>query len=202
MIVEDGSDTIRLRATMTLRNDKMLAARERLGLSQKALATLSCTPLSTICDMERLRYTGFQTWERARRVADVLELRPEDVVPPSMLGLEIESRRETVREVSSGLLLGEYPEVRALSHRYAGVDAEALARDQREAIRSAMEGLTSREQAVLSLRFGLDGGTPKTLEETARMFCVTRERVRQLEIKAVRKMRVPFRLNKLRDVFE
>ena len=59
--------------------------------------------------------------------------------------------------------------------------------------------LTEREQKVLRLRFGLDDGRPRTLEEVGRQFNVTRERIRQIEAKALRKLRHPSRSKKLKD---
>ena len=59
--------------------------------------------------------------------------------------------------------------------------------------------LTPREEEVLKLRFGLKGGTCHTLEEVGNMFCVTRERIRQIEAKALRKLRHPSRSRKLKD---
>ena len=59
--------------------------------------------------------------------------------------------------------------------------------------------LTEREEQVLRLRFGLDDGSSKTLEEVGQMFGVTRERIRQIEAKALRKLRHPSRSRKLKD---
>ena len=62
--------------------------------------------------------------------------------------------------------------------------------------------LTEREQKVLRLRFGLDDGRPRTLEEVGRQFNVTRERIRQIEAKALRKLRHPRRKKKLKDYLD
>ena len=62
-----------------------------------------------------------------------------------------------------------------------------------------MKTLTSREAKVLRLRFGLDDGKARTLEEVGKEFDVTRERIRQIEAKALRKLRHPSRSKKLRD---
>jgi RNA polymerase primary sigma factor len=62
--------------------------------------------------------------------------------------------------------------------------------------------LTPREQRVLQLRFGLEDGRPRTLEEVGLEFSVTRERIRQIEAKALRKLRHPSRSRKLRDYLE
>ena len=69
----------------------------------------------------------------------------------------------------------------------------------KEQLNEVMETLTDREYKVLSLRFGLEDGRPRTLEEVGREFNVTRERIRQIEAKALRKMRHPSRSRKLKD---
>jgi RNA polymerase primary sigma factor len=69
----------------------------------------------------------------------------------------------------------------------------------KEQVEQVLGTLSDREQRVIVERFGLNDGRPKTLEEVGRMFAVTRERIRQIEAKALRKMRHPSRGNKLRD---
>ncbi|MBE5930329.1 MAG: RNA polymerase sigma factor RpoD [Lachnospiraceae bacterium] len=72
----------------------------------------------------------------------------------------------------------------------------------REQISEVLDTLTERERNVLRLRFGLDDGRGRTLEEVGREFNVTRERIRQIEAKALRKLRHPSRSKKLRDYLE
>jgi len=62
--------------------------------------------------------------------------------------------------------------------------------------------LTDREENVLRLRFGLDDGKMRTLEDVGKVFNVTRERIRQIEAKALRKLRHPSRSKQLRDFIE
>jgi RNA polymerase primary sigma factor len=69
----------------------------------------------------------------------------------------------------------------------------------KEQVDQVLGTLSDRERRVLKERFGLDDGRPKTLEEVGRMFQVTRERIRQIEAKALRKLRHPSRGNKLKD---
>ena len=71
-----------------------------------------------------------------------------------------------------------------------------------EQLMEVLDTLTEREQRVLRLRFGLDDGRPRTLEEVGRQFQVTRERIRQIEAKALRKLRHPSRSKKLKDYLE
>ena len=72
----------------------------------------------------------------------------------------------------------------------------------REQLIKVLDGLTAREQKVLRLRFGLDDGRARTLEEVGKEFDVTRERIRQIEAKALRKLRHPSRSKKLKDFLE
>ncbi len=72
----------------------------------------------------------------------------------------------------------------------------------KEQIVEVLTTLTEREQKVLRLRFGLDDGRPRTLEEVGKEFNVTRERIRQIEAKALRKLRHPSRSRKLRDYLD
>lgn len=69
----------------------------------------------------------------------------------------------------------------------------------KEQVDQVLQSLSDRERRVLEERFGLKDGRPKTLEEVGKMFAVTRERIRQIEAKALRKLRHPSRGNKLRD---
>lgn len=74
-----------------------------------------------------------------------------------------------------------------------------LLKDQVEEVLST---LTPRERRVLQLRFGLEDGRSRTLEEVGKEFGVTRERIRQIEAKALRKLRHPSRSKRLKDYLE
>ena len=88
-------------------------------------------------------------------------------------------------------------------------DKEALSPDQyasnqllKDEINSVLSGLTEREEKVLRLRFGLYDGRTRTLQEVGREFNVTRERIRQIEAKALRKLKHPSRSKRLKDFFD
>jgi len=72
----------------------------------------------------------------------------------------------------------------------------------KEQLMEVLDSLTPREQKVLKLRFGLEDGRARTLEEVGKEFDVTRERIRQIEAKALRKLRHPSRSKKLKDFLE
>ena len=81
-------------------------------------------------------------------------------------------------------------------------EEEAARRLLGDAILVALEELDDREKHVVRMRFGLDGGQPRTLEEVGRHFGVTRERVRQIEARTMAKLRHPHRSQKLRDYLD
>lgn len=88
-------------------------------------------------------------------------------------------------------------------------DESAVAPDEaanftmlREELNCILNTLSERERKVLELRFGLNDGTPRTLEEVGKEFSVTRERIRQIEAKAIRKLKHPTRSQKIKDFLE
>ena len=80
----------------------------------------------------------------------------------------------------------------------AEVASNAMMREQ---LQEVLHTLTPREEKVIRLRFGLEDGQAHTLEEVGKEFNVTRERIRQIEAKALRKIRHPGRSKKLRDYY-
>ena len=85
----------------------------------------------------------------------------------------------------------------------APIPAEAASQTLlKEQLADVLKTLTPREEKVLRLRFGLEDGRPRTLEEVGKEFNVTRERIRQIEAKALRKLRHPSRSRKLRDFLD
>jgi RNA polymerase primary sigma factor len=94
--------------------------------------------------------------------------------------------------------LGDFIEDTTQPSPYEETSRELL----RESIEEVLASLDEREAKVLALRFGLLGETPKTLEEVGKIFNVTRERIRQIEAKALRKLRHPSRRKKLQDYLE
>ena len=72
----------------------------------------------------------------------------------------------------------------------------------KEQLEEVLATLNDREKKVLIMRFGLEDGKPRTLEEVGKAFGVTRERIRQIEAKAIRKLRHPSRAKKLKDYLE
>ncbi|MEA3077495.1 MAG: polymerase primary sigma factor [Actinomycetota bacterium] len=130
------------------------------------------------------------------------------------LALRLEMSEDRVREclrISEDVVSLEQPvgdeEDFSLSDviedKEAIVPADAAARTMlNEAVKEVLSQLTEREQEVIRLRFGLDDGQMRTLEEVGREFGVTRERIRQIEAKTLAKLRHPIRSQRLRDYLD
>ena len=99
---------------------------------------------------------------------------------------------------SDDLALGEFIQSKSAE---SAMDS-ALRSAVRDQIETILNTLTEREKDVIMLRFGLTDGVPRTLEEVARHFQVTRERVRQIEHKAIKKLKHPSRIKPLRELLD
>ncbi|MBR2189366.1 MAG: RNA polymerase sigma factor RpoD [Eubacterium sp.] len=120
------------------------------------------------------------------RVREILKISQEPVSLETPIGEEEDSH------------LGDF-----IRDDNAPIPADAAAFTMlKEQLEEVLDTLTEREQKVLRLRFGLDDGRARTLEEVGREFNVTRERIRQIEAKALRKLRHPSRSRKLKDYLD
>ncbi len=133
-----------------------------------------------------------------------------DVMMPRMDGINMMMRvRELGYEFPVIMLSAKSEEVDKImglnmgADDYVPVPADAAAFTLlKEQLMEVLGTLTEREQKVLRLRFGLDDGRARTLEEVGKEFNVTRERIRQIEAKALRKLRHPSRSRKLKDYLD
>ena len=130
-------------------------------------------------------------------IAEAMNLPVERVLEISKISQEPVSLETPIGEEEDSHL-GDF-----LQDEHIPVPADEAAHTLlREQLEKVMDTLSEREQKVLALRFGLEDGKPHTLEEVGREFQVTRERIRQIEAKALRKLRHPTRSRKLRDFLE
>ena len=132
------------------------------------------------------------------------EATPEEIAEE--MGLEVEKVRELMQlnqdTVSLEMPIGEEEDgylVQVISDEIADTEGEATNSVLKDEIQDVLKTLTDRERKVLNLRFGLEDGIVRTLEEVGKEFHVTRERIRQIEAKAMRKLRHPSRLRRLKD---
>jgi RNA polymerase primary sigma factor len=122
----------------------------------------------------------------ADKVREIIKVSQEPVSLETPIGEEDDSHLGDFLEDHAALAPAE-----AASHQLL-----------KEQVKDALCSLTQREQEVLRLRFGLDDGRSRTLEEVGKEFRVTRERIRQIEAKALRKLRHPSRSRRLKDYLE
>lgn len=132
-----------------------------------------------------------------KEIAEAMNLPVERVLEISKISQEPVSLETPIGEEEDSHL-GDF-----IQDEHIPVPADEAAHTLlREQLEKVMDTLSEREQKVLALRFGLEDGKPHTLEEVGREFQVTRERIRQIEAKALRKLRHPTRSRKLRDFLE
>ena len=153
--------------------------RRKLGLSQKSLGKLVNVRAGYISQLENgYVFLKPELWKKIKKVLnEALKKRDEESLDtvfyfsPRVLGVKIICNPE---KIIDSFFLGEQ-------------------------LKKVLKTLSFREEKVLRLRFGLEDGYPHALEEVAEKFSVTRERIRQIETKALRKLRYPTRSRKLRD---
>ncbi len=133
----------------------------------------------------------------AEEIAMELDMTPDKVREILRLAQEPVSLETPIGEEEDSHLGDFIPDDDALSP----ADAASISL-LKEQLSEVLKTLTPREEKVLSLRFGLEDGHPRTLEEVGKEFNVTRERIRQIEAKALRKLRHPSRSKKLRDFLD
>jgi RNA polymerase primary sigma factor len=153
-------------------------------VSRSLLQELGREP--TIEEIAEAMSRGQEVVVTPKKVREIIKVSQETVSLETPIGEEGDSHLGDLIEDRGALAPAE-----AASHQ--------LLKEQVEAV---LDSLTGRERRVLQLRFGLDDGRARTLEEVGKEFGVTRERIRQIEAKALRKLRHPSRSRKLRDYLE
>ncbi len=159
-------------------------------------------PIHMIEMMNRLTTAGRELQQELKREATLEEMAERAKIPIEDARRAIKINRQPVsldRPVgeSEELAFGEFIE----DHRNASPDAATSQSMLRERIEQVLKTLTYREREIIKLRYGIGDGYTYTLEEVGRIFKVTRERVRQVEARALRKLRHPVRRRKFTGFF-
>ena len=139
-------------------------------------------------------------------IADIIIIGTDEEIAKK-LGITVDKVREVYKisqdPVSLETPIGEEDDSHLgdfiRDERTMGPEEYATVEMLKEELKGVLSTLTEREEKVLRLRFGLDDGQCRTLEEVGQIFGVTRERIRQIEAKALRKLRHPSRSRKLKD---
>lgn len=160
-------------------------------------------PVHLVEHINRVRKTAGELLRKngreptAEEIAVRLEMEPDRVRELLQLAQEPVSLETPVGEEEDAHLED------FIQDEEAGIPVDEAGRQLlRRELMSVLKSLTPREERVITLRFGLDDGQPRTLEELGKEFNVTRERIRQIEAKALRKLRHPSRAKRLRDYLE
>lgn len=171
--IDDCENTIRIPVHLHQRIN--FVKRKRQELSNELQREPSLDELSKVCDIE------------VKKIIDILK-RDKNIVS---LDTPIKEDEDSslVEFIPSDANFGDV------------VMYEVEQKNLREKIDEILTSLGDQEQRVLRMRFGLDDDTPKTLEEIGKVFGVTRERIRQIEAKAIRKLRHPSRLKQLKHFY-
>jgi RNA polymerase sigma factor RpoD-like protein len=176
--IADQSRTIRIPVHMVETINRFVR------VSRDLLTVLGREP--SIDEIAEAMSRGQEVVVTPEKVREIIKVAQEPVSLDKPMGEEEDSR------------LGDF-----IEDRGALAPAEAASHQLlKEQVEAVLDSLTGRERRVLQLRFGLEDGRARTLEEVGKEFNVTRERIRQIEAKALRKLRHPSRSRKLKDYLE
>jgi RNA polymerase sigma factor RpoD-like protein len=176
--IADQARTIRIPVHMVETINRLIR------VSRQLLQELGREP--TVEEIAEAMSRGQEVQVTPEKVREIIKVSQEPVSLETPIGEEEDSH------------LGDF-----IEDRGALAPAEAASHQLlKEQVESVLDSLTGRERRVLQLRFGLEDGRARTLEEVGKEFNVTRERIRQIEAKALRKLRHPSRSRKLKDYLE
>ncbi len=176
--IADQARTIRIPVHMVETINRLIR------VSRNLLQELGREP--TVEEIAEAMSRGQEVVVTPEKVREIIKVSQEPVSLETPIGEEEDSH------------LGDF-----IEDRGALAPAEAASHQLlKEQVEAVLDSLTGRERRVLQLRFGLEDGRARTLEEVGKEFNVTRERIRQIEAKALRKLRHPSRSRKLKDYLE
>lgn len=188
---------MKVAAIVKFRNGPLIQFRIDRQLTQKAAAELAEISVGAWCCVESMdfRNAGAKAMER---VSDLLDIPIEEICPSEMRGTKLGFSMTVFRRMEAEQLYAASQPRYALPECATAVDHKGLAKQFKRLLMS----LTYREREIIKLRYGLDNGHAYTLEEVGKIFKVTRERVKQVEAKAIRKLQHPVRARKLQGFLE
>lgn len=190
------AETFRVGAKIRYFHGTLREQRLAQGLTQEEVAKRLGIGKASYGQIENLR--KFPTEYQMEKLCEFFGAPREELFPEWAKMIFIDDRREVIKEIEVDRVMLGSPEILQL------VAPDSPEEDyEKENLKQVMLGvldtLNPREKKVLEIRFGLKNDAPKTLEESAKEFGVTRERIRQIEAKALRKLRHTCRSRKLKS---
>lgn len=187
------------RLEVKVRNNLILTLMEQRGIATlKDLADRSAVTYTVLCHLVSLKLPARKLngeWRASViSLSDFFSCLPED-----LFSQEQQYNALEVNRASAELGYSEIKQLTSASVLEQRPDLLAEARDVKRVINQTLLSLSEREQRVVALRFGLNGQGEHTLEEIAEMFSITRERIRLIEARALRKLKHPMRSRTLRE---
>jgi RNA polymerase sigma factor (sigma-70 family) len=200
---EDIENLSLVRLRLITHNARLVDARKEIGMTGEDMAAAADLSRGRLGDIENLR--AVPTDEEMVKIACVL-VKPIDYLFPeelmSAIKLGVFSRRKVELAAPEIISLTEAQRLRLTYDGETALIEEVSRTMLSENIEEVLNTLSPREQRVLELRFGLKDGRSRTLKEVGREFNVTRDRIRQIEAKALRKLRHPSRSRRLMDYLD
>lgn len=188
---------MKIEAEIRLKNAIIRERRRELGLTQKEVGDIAGVNKFQVSKLECFIPISEKS---IKKIALALDLQPHEII--STLPKDVPRKFSIIKEVSEQELEDFKYQVKQRALEYTNDPSENIMEDERQKfINEMLKALTFRERHILQLRFGIDGDR-HTLEETARKFKVTRERVRQIEIKAIRRLRERIERHPLKYLLE
>lgn len=189
-------ETFKIGARIRYFHGSLRERRLSLGYTQKQLASKLGFGEQSYGKIENLRC--YPTEYQMEKLCEFFHSSKEELFPEWAKIIFIDDRREIIKEVEIDRTMLSSPEVLQLVAPDSP-EEDFEKENLREVMLGVLDTLNPREKKVLEIRFGLKDSAPKTLEESAKEFGVTRERIRQIEAKALRKLRHVCRSRKLKS---
>ena len=189
---------IAVRAEVRLRNAKMIETRLASGFSQKLLAELAGLCIQHIAALEKFDFSHTKALEHAVRVAGILDIPVESILPESLQGQKLVSRIVHNTTITADRLLDMRDRFQQRFILPSPADIVADKIDLHDELEQVFKTLTYREREIIKRRHGLmEDGQTYTLAEIGKLFRISAERVRAIAAKALRKLQHPVRRKKL-----
>jgi len=191
------------RVEVKVKNNKLLEQIEKAGFESLAdFSRKTGISQGLIGDYVNMRESALANNGQYRstvlKISEALKCMPEDLFPAAQMTQKLETNKQHFTANESEL----FDLTSSLRSAAMSPERRLIHEDANRVVKQVLLTLTPREQRILDLRFGLTSGEEQTLDQVADQFGVGRERVRQMQAKAMRKMKHPKRSRELREYYD